>query len=181
MRTQTSSWSSSVQYRNFLAHTQTRHTHTRIHRQLLSKYTTTFSMRCWRHCWLCCCAAAVAASVTASATAAVASLPRPQSLLLLLLYCYLSLIQAHARRRRRRHDDETTSSTTRTANEAKRKIGAKEKINFHSVNFCRCSRMVVFVARRSRTLTLTLCCVVVSPLLPVACEKTDENNNNTNK
>lgn len=177
MRTQTSSWSSSVQYRNFLAHRQTRHT--RIHRQLLSKYTTTFSIRCWRHCWLCCCAAAVAASVTASATAAVASLPRPQSLLLLLLYCYLSLIQAHARRRRRRHDDGTTSSTTRTANEAKRKIGAKEKINFHSVNFCRCSRMVVFVARRSRT--LTLCCVVVSPLLPVACEKTDENNNNTNK
>lgn len=146
-------------------------------------------MRCWRHCWLCCgcrcrchclglghCCRRVAATASVTTTAA-----------LLVARGFYSSIAISVSYKRMRDDDDvgnddgTTSSTTRTAMEAKRKIGAKEKINFHSVNFCSCSRMVVFVARRSRTLTLTLCCVVVSPLLPVACEKTDENNNNTNK
>lgn len=110
MRTRTSSWSSSVRYRNFLAHTSTR-----TQRQLLSKYTTTFPM----------CAASVAADVAARWLLALLPLRRShchchclclrccaaRSPRLLFKCCYLCLLK------RMRDDsdsdnDEATSATT---------------------------------------------------------------------
>lgn len=133
MRTQTSSWSSSVQYRNFLAHTQIQHTHTQIQTHTQA---TTFEiynnkifnallaslLRCRCRCHRlghCCCRVAATASVTACAAAAALLVARG-------FYSSIAISVSYKRMR----DDNVVTSANSERSKTKDRRKRKDKFSF---------------------------------------------------